>query len=81
MTDLGPFSDVSAAVVASSLYGPDGQGRVVDVTQIRAALKAEHSFLWVGLLDPTPSLIDGIVAQLGLVPELGQDLAAKHRVA
>jgi magnesium transporter len=80
MTDSSPVPDAAAAVVASSLYGPDGQGRIVDVTQIRAALKAEHSFLWVGLLDPSPSLLDGIVAQLGLAPEVGQDMAAKHRV-
>jgi hypothetical protein len=36
MTDSTPVPDPAAAVVASSQYGPDGQGRVVDVTQIRA---------------------------------------------
>ena len=81
MTDSSPVPNASTAVVASSVYGPDGQGRAVDVAQISAALKAENSFLWVGLLDPVPSLIDEIIAQLGLAPEVGQDMAAMHRVA
>ena len=80
MTDSSPVPNASTAVVASSVYGPDGQGRAVDVTQISAALKAENPFLWVGLLDPVPSLIDEIIAQLGLAPEVGQDMAAMHRV-
>jgi magnesium transporter len=71
---------VSASVVASAVYGRDGQKHVVEVTQISAVLKAENSLLWVGLHDPAPDVIDMIVAQLGLDAAVGQDMGATHRV-
>lgn len=80
MNDSSLVPEPSSPILASTLYGPGGRGRAVEVTQLSDALKADGSLLWVGLREPSASLIDAIVAQLGLAADVGQDMAANHRV-
>lgn len=80
MSDSSTAMSIPSSVIASKLYGPDGYGAEVGLMEIGAAVQSENSFLWVGLHDSAPSVLETIVSQLGLASEIAQDMAAKHRV-
>lgn len=80
MSDSSSVLSASSSIIASKLYGSDGCGTELDIMQIGAAIRKANSFLWVGLHDSAPSVLETIVAQLGLGSEIAQDMAAKHRV-
>jgi magnesium transporter len=77
--DDAPKTDTESGIVASSVYA--GGRRVADIPIEQAGLwsrKPGH-VVWIGLHEPTASLLQAIQAQLGLHPLAIEDAAKAHQ--
>ena len=74
-----PGRSVEAGVVASSVYA-SGR-RIADISVEEAGLwcKKEGHVVWIGLLDPDPTLLRKVQVQLDLHPLAIEDAAKAHQ--
>lgn len=66
-------------VIASAAYIKGRDKVEVPLSELGAHLSKRDSLLWVGLKDPTPETLALAAGQLGLAPQVIEELQAPHR--
>lgn len=76
-------SDVGSAVVDCGLYeGGERRGKRIDLeTALEEADACEDGFVWIGLHDPAPGVVEAVGEHFGLHPLAVEDAVCAHQRA
>ena len=79
-TTLPPESVADSPVVNSVVYGRDGSRRDITLDEISDVLAVDDgTFVWVGLFDPAPSLLEKLQEEFGLHDLAVEDARNAHQ--